>query len=97
MREEVQSARVQDFDLGQNHPNPFNPTTTIPFTLYRDIHVRLAVHDQLGREIAVLVDGQLPAGRHERAFDATDLPGGVYHYRLTSAATSLTRTLTLVK
>jgi hypothetical protein len=96
-REEVLPNGVADFELGQNHPNPFNPTTTIPFTLNREQQVRLVVYDQLGREIAVLADGVLSGGSHERVFDAAQLPAGVYHYQLTGSSATETRTLTLLK
>ncbi|HOJ03402.1 MAG TPA: hypothetical protein PK916_05315 [Bacteroidota bacterium] len=97
IREEVPPLRPAAFTLEQNHPNPFNPVTSIPFTLRYEQHVRLAVFDLLGREIAVLVDGVLPEGRHERRFDAGQLPAGVYQYQLTAEGASESRTLTLVK
>ena len=68
--------------LLQNHPNPFNPETTISYTLDRPGSVRMAVTDALGREISVFVDGFQPAGRHAIRFDGSDLPGGLYICRL---------------
>ncbi len=72
--------------LHANYPNPFNPSTAIAFSLSSPRHARLSVHDGLGREVAVLVDAQMAAGRHEVDFNAmsgeTELPGGVYFIRL---------------
>ena len=72
------------FGLGQNYPNPFNPSTGIVYSIARSGQVRLSVHDLLGREVAVLVDGLTSAGSHEVTFDAAGLPSGIYVYRLAS-------------
>ncbi|MFQ5571302.1 MAG: hypothetical protein ACE5G0_16620, partial [Rhodothermales bacterium] len=62
--------------LAQNFPNPFKPTTRIQFALPESDAVRLVVYDLLGREVAVLVDARMFAGRHEVVFNAGDLPSG---------------------
>ena len=72
--------------LDQNRPNPFNPHTTIGFSTSQGGHVRLSVFDQQGRLIAVLLDEELPGGRHETHWDGSDAGGrpvasGVYYYR----------------
>jgi len=68
------------FVLQQNYPNPFNPTTTIPFSIAQRSYVRLKVFDAAGREVATLVDGELPAGSYHPTFDAGKLASGVYFY-----------------
>jgi hypothetical protein len=75
------------FGLNQNYPNPFNPATTIGYTIAGTgtSAVRLAVYDALGREVALLVDEQKPAGTYQVTFDGSRLASGIYHYRLTSA------------
>lgn len=83
--------------LEANFPNPFNPSTVIAWQLAVGGNVRLAVYDVLGREIAVLVDAELPAGSHTATFDATGLSSGLYLYRLETGTLTLTRTMTLVK
>lgn len=83
--------------LAPNYPNPFNPVTTIAFTLPQAGPARLAVYDVLGREVAVLVDDDLPAGRHTVAFDGRHLASGLYLYRLTGTGPALERTMLLVK
>lgn len=83
--------------LAQNYPNPFNPSTRISFVLAESGPVMLQVFDLLGRRVATLVDGDLPAGSHVRPFDAAGLAGGVYMYRLTTAGSTLTRKMSLLR
>ncbi len=83
--------------LDQNYPNPFNPETSIRFALPRTGHVRLAVYDVVGREVAVLVDGVRAPGTHTEIFEAQDLPTGMYVYVLSTSETVLTRKMLLVK
>ncbi len=80
-----------------NYPNPFNPETTIRYTLPQAGKVRLAVYDLLGHEVAVLVDGSRPAGHHTVRFDGDALPSGSYVYRLQVGGEVVARTMTLVK
>ena len=61
------------FSLSQNYPNPFNPATQIRYHLPRLSHVSLAVFDQLGRQVAALVDQMQEPGDHEVRFDGTGL------------------------
>ncbi|MFT4605772.1 MAG: hypothetical protein ACI9W4_002516 [Rhodothermales bacterium] len=85
------------FVLENNYPNPFNPSTSIAFQLPATTAARLAVFDLLGREVAVLVDGLTPAGRHEVQFDASRLASGVYLYALDVGGERLTRSMLLMK
>jgi hypothetical protein len=62
------------FTLGNAYPNPFNPTTNVPFELNRSGHVTLQAFDMLGRQVATLVNEPLAAGTHTVAFDAGNLP-----------------------
>jgi hypothetical protein len=93
---EVLSPR--ELQLFQNHPNPFNPSTVIRFSIASPSHIRLKVYDILGREVATLVDGKLNVGGHSVLFEATNLSSGVYVYRLTSEnGYSEARKLVLIK
>ena len=92
------AAEVPDQSVLQgNYPNPFNPETTIRFELPEAVHVRLVVYDVMGREVARLVDGAMPAGQHRARWDASGLPSGVYLYRLTAGDFSQTKRMTLLK
>jgi hypothetical protein len=74
------------FDLFQNFPNPFNPTTTISFQLPLTSRISLTVYDVLGREMRILAEKEMDAGYHEVPFDASQLASGVYFYRLAAKA-----------
>lgn len=83
--------------LKQNHPNPFNPSTSINYHLPEAGKVRIAVYNLLGQEVVLLKDGWVSAGDHSLQFDGTSLPSGVYLYRLESAGATFTRSMHLVK
>ncbi len=87
----------QGFELSGNYPNPFNPETTIGFSIAESGKVRLSVHDVLGREVAVLVDGAISAGQHSVNFQAGSLPSGTYVTRLAGTTGVQTRTMVLLK
>jgi uncharacterized repeat protein (TIGR01451 family) len=78
-------------------PNPFTHRTTVAFEIAEASAVRLAVYDVLGREVAVLVDREVEAGRHEAVFDARGLAPGVYVYRLTAGGAVRTGRMTLAR
>ena len=70
----------------QVYPNPFNPRTTVGFSLARASQIRLSVHDVTGHRLAVLAAGRYPAGRHTLVWDGgdengRDLPSGTYLMR----------------
>jgi hypothetical protein len=87
----------QRVTLAQNFPNPFNPSTTITYTLAEPQRVRLAVYDVLGREVALLADGFRAAGTHEVIWAADGLPSGAYLYQLDAGTTTVTRQLSLIQ
>jgi len=91
-----------EFVLYQNYPNPFNPTTIIKFQIPNvvssfSLRTTLKIYDVLGNEIAVLVSERKPAGTYEVEFDASNLPSGVYLYRLTAGKFSSSKKLILLK
>jgi hypothetical protein len=69
-----------------NYPNPFNPGTTIEYTILKRALVTLTIYDILGREVAALVDEIQEPNRYSLWFDATRLASGVYFYRLQAGA-----------
>ncbi|MCP5062977.1 MAG: T9SS type A sorting domain-containing protein [Ignavibacteriae bacterium] len=100
---------VNRFDLYQNYPNPFNPTTTITFSVphpplflgglsaSKSQNVSLKVYNVLGKEVATLVNETKPVGRYSINFNATDLPSGIYFYRLQSGKFAKTKQMLLLK
>jgi hypothetical protein len=73
----------REFVLGDAYPNPFNPTTIIPFTLNESAKINLSVFDVSGRNVATLINAErMEAGTHHVKFDANDLSSGVYFYQL---------------
>ena len=89
-------------ELQQNFPNPFNPSTTIPFTVAEHGPIELDVFDLLGRPVRSLVSGPVPAGDHAVIWDGSDESGsrvgsGVYLYRLRGHGVDHTRKLMLVE
>ena len=92
----IEEPLARDVDLS-NSPNPFNPTTTLNFTLPENQNVRLAVYDLLGREVALLADAPYQAGAHTVTFDASNLPSGLYFAQLTTATESKLHRMMLLK
>ncbi len=83
--------------LGQNYPNPFNPATTISYQIPERAYVRLSVYDVIGREVALLVDGEMPAGAYSLRWDAAAMPAGVYYYRMRAGDFSESKKLLLMR
>ena len=92
-----QDLTAKNFHLYQNYPNPFNPTTMINYQLPMISPVHLTVHDILGREIAILIDNQMPAGNHRVIWDATDKPAGIYYYTIQAGDYREVKKMILVK
>ncbi len=95
--ENIENELPSSFELHQNHPNPFNPETTVSFTLPEDSDVTLKVYNSLGQEVAVLANEQKSAGVHSFTFDASGLSSGTYIYRLRAGDYVTSRQMMLVK
>lgn len=85
------------FRLDQNVPNPFNPATTIAFTLPSAGQVTLSVYNITGQEVMRLVDGALAAGTHSIMFNGSRFASGVYFYRITANGFTQAKKMLLVK
>ena len=85
------------FSLDQNFPNPFNPETTIRFTIPKNDHVRLKIYNSLGQLVEVLADRTMNAGVHSVRFSGAELSSGVYFYTLTTEDGILSKKMLLLK
>lgn len=85
------------FSISQNYPNPFNPNTIIKFKIANSSNVRLIVYDILGKEVITIVNEELKPGTYDAEFDGTNLPSGVYYYKLETADYSETKKMVLIK
>ena len=92
------SSNVPDrFHLYQNYPNPFNPSTKIKFDIPQSGNVKLRIFDLIGREIAMLVNGDLTAGSYEYEWNASSYSTGIYFYDIQTETHRETKKLVLSK
>lgn len=88
---------LSEYILEQNYPNPFNPSTKITYSIKQDGLVMLKIYDILGKEIRTLVNGFVPAGNYEIEFNASDLPSGMYIYKIQSGGFTDAKKMLLTK
>lgn len=85
------------FTLYHNYPNPFNPTTTIPFDLHKQAHVKLKVYNSLGQEVGTYIDEVMNMGSHKFIFDGSNLASGTYYFKMTVDTKVATGKMMLIK
>lgn len=85
------------FELSQNFPNPFNPSTSIQVTLPKATKVSLTVYDYMGRKVQTIFEGTLNRGFHNLPFNGNQYPSGVYFYQLRTENGAITKKMTLLK
>ncbi|RKY98904.1 MAG: hypothetical protein DRQ13_03060 [Ignavibacteriae bacterium] len=88
---------VHSYELEQNFPNPFNPTTIITFSIKKESFVNLRIIDILGRDITTLVNENLPEGRHQVEFNGSSIESGIYFYEITANEFRDIKKLILIK
>jgi len=86
-----------EYSLEQNWPNPFNPSTSIRYSLREAGLTTLSIFDIMGREVMQLVNENQPVGRYQLSFDGSAVPAGLYFYRITSGEFTLVRKMLLIK
>jgi hypothetical protein len=97
-----------NFKLNQNYPNPFNPTTKIKYQISnnplsrgvgiaRGVFTTLKIFYITGREVAILVNEQLESGTYEVTFDGSNLPSGIYFYKLQAGDFSDSKKMLMIK
>ena len=89
--------KLVNYIILQNYPNPFNPSTTIKYQIPRQSFVTIRIYDVLGNEIATLVNEEKSIGSYEVEFDATNLPSGIYFYRIHAGSFIETKKMILLK
>jgi hypothetical protein len=94
---EIRGTIPDEFYLAQNHPNPFNSSTSIAFGLPIPANARIVVCDLAGRQIATLMAGFAPAGNHQFRWNAAKYPAGVYLLQLAAGNFRTTRKMLLIK
>jgi hypothetical protein len=97
VEEETISSLPSNFSLGQNYPNPFNPSTRIQYSITEPTNVKLSVYNLLGQEVVELVNNYRNVGTYEVNFDASNLPSGVYIYRIEAGSILISKKMTLLK
>lgn len=92
------SSEIPDnFSLSQNYPNPFNPQTNFEFRIADFGFVKLTIFDVLGKEVQSLINQQLSPGTYSVDFDGSNLPSGIYYYRLEANSYTETKKMVLIK
>jgi hypothetical protein len=95
--EEDKLFQPEEYSLEQNYPNPFNPVTRIRFGILRTGNIKLEVYNLIGQKVSTLVDGVVTSGYHTISFDASNLPSGVYIYKITTPEFTSSKKLVLLK
>jgi hypothetical protein len=87
----------EKYDLGQNFPNPFNPTTKIDFSIVKNGKVEINVFNMLGQQVATLADNYYQAGAHSVTWNAAGMANGVYFYNIKAGDFNMTKKMVLMK
>ena len=85
------------YELYQNHPNPFNPITTINYSIPKLSFVTIKIYDVLGKEVTTLVNEEKPIGTYELSWSAANLTSGVYFYRIQAGDFIVTKKMILLR
>ena len=95
--DEERAGIPKEYTLSQNYPNPFNPETVIEYALANQSEVKLIIYNLRGEQVALLIDGTVPAGNHRVSWDASKVSSGIYFYRLKTDNFVQTRKMLLLK
>jgi flagellar hook assembly protein FlgD len=97
VKDNLSFPEISQFQLQNNYPNPFNPSTQITYSVPKVTDVTLKIYDILGREIAILVNEKKQAGDYKVTWDAEEVPSGVYFYRIVAGEYIETKKMAVVK
>ena len=93
----IGQAEIQEFIIGQNYPNPFNPSTQISVEVVEASEFEIVVYTLGGQEVTVLFQGYLAQGEYQFKFDGSELPSGIYLYKVSSPNFNQTKKMILAK
>ena len=88
---------TENWQLMNNYPNPFNPSTAIAFSLARECFVTLRIYNILGQQISTVFSGKLGPGKHVTIWDASGKPSGIYFYKLETSGFDGIRKMLLIR
>lgn len=91
------TSAIAGFEVYQNYPNPFNPETVITFSLPYGTDVSVSVFDIRGKEINIMKNNNMSAGRHSVRFNASGLPCGIYYYQVSAGKRTITKKMAVIK
>lgn len=94
---EKTQAPVSDYSLSACYPNPFNPSTTIEFSLPRTEQVKIVLYNTLGKEVMCLLDDVREKGKYKMQVNLNEFPSGVYYYTMQTNSFRATKKMMLVK
>ncbi len=88
---------VNTYNISNNYPDPFNPSTTIEFNLPKATNVRIEIFNIAGQKISTLLNKKMPAGSHQVEFNAQNLSSGIYYYRIEAGEFQDVKKMVLIK
>jgi photosystem II stability/assembly factor-like uncharacterized protein len=95
--EDLNAKVIKNYSLSPNYPNPFNPATTISYTIQNESNVVIKIFDILGNELTTLVNEDKLPGIYKLKWNAADFPSGVYFYRIQAGSFTETKKMILLK
>ena len=97
LKQIVEILLPQKYFISQNYPNPFNPETKIEYNLPIATNITIKLYDITGREVSMMESGYREAGYYSIVFNAKELAGGIYFYRLQAGDYTMVRKMILIK
>ena len=93
----IGQAEIEQFDVEENYPNPFNPETKITVEMYQEAEVQITVFNLVGKKVSTLHTGTLSKGVHDFRFNGEDLPSGIYLCEVKSKFSTVVKKMILAK
>ncbi|HKJ81522.1 MAG TPA: T9SS type A sorting domain-containing protein, partial [Ignavibacteriaceae bacterium] len=97
VKEDIKSGKINSFSLEQNFPNPFNPSTTIRYSVKQSSNVNITILNAIGQVVTTLLNEEKSPGEYQVNFNASSLPSGVYFYRIKAGEYTSVKKMVLMK